>query len=138
MGMVLAEDVAHHACRLDVPRGCIESQLVHGVENASLHRFLAVCNVGERPPHDDAHRIFEIAPLGERGQWQRLIFSVRAVVTARRWTWGRLGSRYGGRVGSEELAAQRVVSADGRTFGSSGRRLGPAGSRHAVIQSSWE
>src|ERR1700694_1085817 len=83
MGMVLAEDVAHPACRLDVPRGCIESQLVHGVENASLHGFLAVCDVGERPPHDDAHRIFEIAPLGERGQWQRLIFSVRAVVTAR-------------------------------------------------------
>src|SRR4030095_2836616 len=46
------------------PRG--ETQLVHRVEDAALHRLLAVLHVGDRAAAHHAHGVGEIAPLGER------------------------------------------------------------------------
>ena len=73
MRVVLAEHIADDARRLDVPRGRVEAQLVHRVEDAPLHRLLAVGDVGQRAAHDHAHRVLEIAALGELRERQRLV-----------------------------------------------------------------
>jgi len=48
--VVLAQHVADHARRLDVPRGRVEPQFVHRVEDSPLHRFLAVRESGSARP----------------------------------------------------------------------------------------
>ena len=41
----------------------MQARLVHGKENAAVHGFHAVANIGERPCHDDAHCIVQIGLL---------------------------------------------------------------------------
>ena len=39
-----------------------QPHLLHGVENAAMHRFQSVANIGQRAPDDDRHRVVEIRP----------------------------------------------------------------------------
>ena len=80
--------------------GRVEPELVHRVEDAPLHRLLAVGDVGQRASHDHAHRIFEIAALGEGRERQRLVV-VRGVLRVVTGGWTRAAGRIGfaGRAG---------------------------------------
>ena len=53
VGVVLAHDLADDAGGLDVAAVGAQPQLVHAVEDASLHRLEAVTRVGQRPAEDD-------------------------------------------------------------------------------------
>ena len=57
--VVLAEHVAHHRRRLLVRPAGHEPQLVHRVQDPAVHRLEAVPDVGQRPRHDDAHRVVD-------------------------------------------------------------------------------
>ena len=57
--VILAQYIAHHgSALLERPPGR-EPQLVHGVENAPVHRLESVAHVRQRPGHDDAHRVVD-------------------------------------------------------------------------------
>ena len=53
VGVVLAHDLADDAGGLDVAAVGTQPQLVHAVEDASLHGLEAVARVGQRPAEDD-------------------------------------------------------------------------------------
>ncbi len=63
MGVVAAQHVAHAGGRL--LEGLVRGQvvLIHGVENAPVDRLQAVPHVGQRPAHDDAHSVLDVALL---------------------------------------------------------------------------
>ena len=61
--MVFAHHVADHARRFDVFLVGRMALLVHRIEDAAMHRLQAVAHVGQRPRHDHAHRVIEIAAL---------------------------------------------------------------------------
>src|SRR5262245_51513037 len=54
-----------------------QSQLVHGVEDPTLNRLLAVLDVGDRPAAHHAHRVGEVAPFGEGPHVDRIIAAYR-------------------------------------------------------------
>ncbi len=58
--MVFAEHFADHLGALDVLAVVQQSHVVHGVENAPVHRLEAVAHVGQRAPDDHRHRVVEI------------------------------------------------------------------------------
>jgi hypothetical protein len=58
--MVLADHVADDARRFLVRLVPVVRQLVHGVQDASMHGFEAVTDIGERAPHDHAHGVIEV------------------------------------------------------------------------------
>ena len=60
MGVVFAEHLAHHTGAFAVGAVVGEPQLIHGVENAPVHRLEAIAGVGQGPAHDHAHRILHI------------------------------------------------------------------------------
>ena len=64
--MVFAEHLADDARRLGVLHAGAQPELVHRVEDAALHRLLAVFDVRDRAAAHHAHRIGEVAALGER------------------------------------------------------------------------
>ena len=70
--MKAAEDVADDARALDRLRpgagGEHQAHARHRVEDAALHRLLAVGDVGERAPLDDRERVLEIGALGVFGE----------------------------------------------------------------------
>ena len=47
---------------LRVLRVVLQAHLLHGVENAAMHRLQSVTHVGQRAADDDRHRIVEIRP----------------------------------------------------------------------------
>ena len=59
VAMTMLEDIADDGRALFVGAARHESQLVHRVEDAAVHRLQAVAHVGQRALHDDAHRIIE-------------------------------------------------------------------------------
>jgi hypothetical protein len=61
--MVLAKDLAHDASRLFVRLIGTQPQVVHGVQDAAMHRLEPVAHVGQRPRDDDAHGVVEIRRL---------------------------------------------------------------------------
>ncbi len=61
MRMVLTDHVTDHAGRLLVRFVPGIAQFVHREQYAAMDRLQAVANIGERTPHDDAHRVVEIA-----------------------------------------------------------------------------
>ena len=63
MGVVAAQHVAHAGGRL--LEGLVRGQvvLIHGVEDAPVDRLQAVPHVGQRPAHDDAHGVLDVALL---------------------------------------------------------------------------
>ena len=121
--MVLAEHVADDARRLHVARRRVEPELVHREQDPPLDGFLAIRNVGERASHHDAHRVLEVAALGELRERERV------VVARRREPRRRIRRAAGRRVG-EELAAQRVDGGRGVPRLLAWRRWGFAGGCH--------
>ena len=63
MRMVFAHHVADDAGGFLVRLVRREAVLVHRVEDAPVHRLQAVAHVGQRPRHDHAHGVIEIAAL---------------------------------------------------------------------------
>ncbi len=61
--VIFAHHVADHARRFHVFLVGRMALLVHRVENAPVHRLEAVARIGQRPRHDHAHRVIEIAAL---------------------------------------------------------------------------
>ena len=57
--VVLADHVADGTRRLHVRSVGRVAALVHGVEDAAVHRLQTVAHVGKRARDDDAHRVFE-------------------------------------------------------------------------------
>jgi hypothetical protein len=65
----LAQHVAHHAGALHrLGRRCwagkAQAHAVHGVQDAALHRLLAVAHIGQRAALDDRQRVFQVGALG--------------------------------------------------------------------------
>ena len=58
--VVLADHVAHDARALEVLLVPRVVEHVHGVEAAPVHGLEAVAHVGERAPHDHAHRVVDV------------------------------------------------------------------------------
>ena len=48
-------------------RALVQAHAVHGVQDAALHRLLAVGHRGQGAAGDDAHRVFEVAAGGVVG-----------------------------------------------------------------------
>ena len=65
VGMVLADDITHHARRLLESLIRIEAELPHGIEYPPMDRLEAVPDVRQRARRDGRHRVSEIA-LRER------------------------------------------------------------------------
>ena len=63
VGMVAAQHVAHAGGRLFEGLVAGEAVLVHGVEDAAVHRLQTVPHVGQGPAHDDGHGVFDIGVL---------------------------------------------------------------------------
>jgi hypothetical protein len=61
--MVFTDDVADDAGRLPIRLVPLVAVLVHGVENAPVHRLKAVPRIGQRARHDHAHGVIEIGAL---------------------------------------------------------------------------
>ena len=59
--VVLAEHVADDARALRVRPAGLEAALVHREEHPAVHRLQAVADVGQRPGHDHAHGVVEVA-----------------------------------------------------------------------------
>ena len=65
--VVFTDHVADDAGRLDVLRAAVQAHAVHGVQDAALHRLLAVGHRGQGAAGDDAHCVFEVAAGGVVG-----------------------------------------------------------------------
>ena len=61
--VVIAGDVSGDLRRLAVRPVVVERKVVHGDENPALHRLQPVAHVGQRPRHDDAHRVVDVRGL---------------------------------------------------------------------------
>ncbi len=60
MGMVIAHDLAHDLGGLAVRPIGGEAHLVHAEEDATMDRLESVADVGQRAPHDHAHRVIQV------------------------------------------------------------------------------
>jgi hypothetical protein len=79
----LAEHLADDARGLGMLDARREAQLVHRVENAPLHRLLAVLHVRDRAAAHDAHGVGEIAALGKQRHVDEVVVRVdRVAATA--------------------------------------------------------
>jgi len=58
--MVLLQQLTDYAGTLGVRPVVQHAHVVHGVENAPVHRLQAVAHVGQSSADDDRHRIAEI------------------------------------------------------------------------------
>ena len=98
--MILTDHVADGARRLVVGTVGGEVELAHRIENAPMHGFQTVANVGQRAAHDHAHCVIEIAAfhfiedrdgldigrtagggpfVNNVGQWEEVLDANRAV-----------------------------------------------------------
>ena len=75
MRMEAAQHVAHHAGAFDrlgtavaVGPAKAQAHARHAVQNAPLHRLLAVAHIGQRPALDHAQRVFKVGALGVGSQ----------------------------------------------------------------------
>jgi hypothetical protein len=117
MRVEAAEHVADHARALHRlragRRGEGQAHALHGVEDAALHRLLAIAHIGQRAALDHAERVFQVGLLGVQRQRDGVAFGRRGrieeVVHARRERSVRPGRR-GGPAGTEGgiLAQTRV------------------------------
>ena len=72
MGVVLAKDVTNDAGTFAVRTIGGKPQLLHRKQDAALHWLEAVAHIGEGPPHDHAHGVFEVGTLHLLMQGDRL------------------------------------------------------------------
>ena len=63
MGMVLTHDLADDARRFAIGAVPVVAAVLHGVEDAAVHRLQPVAHVGQRSRHDHAHRVIEVGAL---------------------------------------------------------------------------
>ena len=76
MRMIFTEHIAHHAGRLDRLGRHRQGHAMHGVQDAPLHRFHAIAQIGQRPTLDHRDRVVQVGSLGEIRQ--RELFSIKA------------------------------------------------------------
>ncbi len=60
--MVLAHDFADDTRAFAGRAIRLQTHLLHGVQNAAMHRLQPVAHIRQRPPNDDGHRVVEIRP----------------------------------------------------------------------------
>jgi hypothetical protein len=82
MRVVAAEHIADHPRALDrlgPARRGTEGQphALHRIEDAALHRLLAVTDVRQRAAFDDRQRVFEVGPLGIVREGDRVVVGGR-------------------------------------------------------------
>ncbi len=58
--VILTDDVADNTCRLLVGLVPVVGKLVHGEQDAPVHRLEAVAHIGQSPANDHAHRVIEV------------------------------------------------------------------------------
>ncbi len=58
--MIFLQTLADHTGALHVLAVVQHAHVMHGVQNAAMHRLQSVTDVGQRAPDDDRHRIIEI------------------------------------------------------------------------------
>ncbi len=58
--VILAEHLANHLGALHVLAIVQQAHVVHGIQDAAVHRLESVAHVGQRASDDDRHRIVEI------------------------------------------------------------------------------
>ena len=63
VGVVLTDDIAHHAGGLLVGLVPVVAELVHGEQHAPVHRLEAIAHIRQRPADDHAHRVIEVRLL---------------------------------------------------------------------------
>mmetsp|Transcript_518 Transcript_518/g.2119 ORF Transcript_518/g.2119 Transcript_518/m.2119 type:complete len:211 (-) Transcript_518:53-685(-) len=61
--VILPQHVSHHSRALSVRFIRPQSQLVHAVQDPSMHRLQPVARVRQRSPHDHAHRVRQVRRL---------------------------------------------------------------------------
>jgi hypothetical protein len=86
--MELAQHIAHHARalhRLGATRPAErQAHALHRVQDAPLHRLLAVAHVGQRTALHDAERVLQVGLLGILRQRQAVATAAGAVVEVER------------------------------------------------------
>ncbi len=65
MGMIFADDIAHHAGAFLESGGGIEAQKPHGMHQPAMDRLQAIARVRQRPLGDGGERIGQVA-FGQR------------------------------------------------------------------------
>src|SRR5271165_3225539 len=60
MRVILLQALADHTGALHVLAVVQHAHVVHGVQNAAMHRLQSVADIGQRAPDDDRHRVVEI------------------------------------------------------------------------------
>ena len=60
VGVVLTKYLTDHTGAFPVGPVAGETQLIHGVKDAPVHRLEAIAGIGQGPTHDHAHRILQI------------------------------------------------------------------------------
>ncbi len=75
--VILAQHLAHNLGALDVLAVGQQPHIVHGVQDAPMHRLEAVADIGQGAADDDRHRIVEIRPA-------HLLFNVDRLNVLRR------------------------------------------------------
>ena len=67
VGVVLTDDVADDPGALACRAVCrLQAQLLHGVEDAAVHRLQAVADVGQGPADDDGHGVVQVGLRASR------------------------------------------------------------------------
>ena len=61
MGVVLANHVTHNTGRFFIGAVPVVVQLVHGKQNATMHRLEAVSGIWQGATHNHAHGVVEVA-----------------------------------------------------------------------------
>ena len=60
MGVVFAQDFAHHPSAFAVRAVAGEAQFVHRVKDPAVHGLEAVAGIGQGPAHDHTHRVLHV------------------------------------------------------------------------------
>ena len=75
MRVKAAQHIADHAGAFDgtgaggaVGSAKAQAHSRHAVQNAPLHRLLAIADIGQRPALDDAQRVFKVSALRVGGE----------------------------------------------------------------------
>jgi hypothetical protein len=68
--MQFAQHVADHRRRFARLGGRVQAEVVHCIQDAPLHRFLAVADIGQRAPLDHRDCVIEIGAFGKGCQRQ--------------------------------------------------------------------
>jgi len=63
MRVVFTDDIPDDTCGFTVGFVPLVAVLVHRIEDATVHRFQSVSDIGQRTRNDYAHRVFDVAAL---------------------------------------------------------------------------